>query len=52
MRPTVKAILVGVVVIAALYLVLRSAAPSRSATGEVPVDTMCLASRIGLPCAQ
>ena len=33
-----------------LYFLLRSSVTSRQANADVPQDTMCLASRIGLPC--
>lgn len=44
----VLAVVLGVVLV---YVAWRlAAAPSASGT-ESPVDTMCIASRIGLPCA-
>ena len=48
MRRNVARVLTGVGVILLLYLLLRAATPSPAA-GTEP-DTMCLASKIGLPC--
>ena len=48
MRRNFARILAGIPAILLLYLVLRAASPS-PATGTEP-DTMCLASKIGLPC--
>ena len=50
MRPKLARILVAVVAVFLLYFILRSSTPSRQSSAEVPQDTMCLASRIGLPC--
>ena len=48
MRRNFARILAGIGAILLLYLILRAASPS-PATGTQP-DTMCLASKIGLPC--
>ena len=48
MKRTFARILAGIGAILLLYLILRAASPS-PATGTEP-DTMCLASKIGLPC--
>lgn len=49
MRRAFVATFLGVVLLAILYVVLRAASPSPAGASEP--DTMCLASRIGLPCA-
>lgn len=48
MRRNFARILAGIGAILLLYLILRAASPS-PATATQP-DTMCLASKIGLPC--
>jgi hypothetical protein len=50
MRPKPARILVAVVAVFLLYIILRSSTTSRPSSEAVPQDTMCLASRIGLPC--
>jgi hypothetical protein len=50
MRPKLARILAAVVAVFLFYLILRSSTPSRQSSGDVAQDTMCLASRIGLPC--
>ena len=48
MKRNLARIFAGIGAILLLYLLLRAASPS-PATGSEP-DTMCLASKIGLPC--
>lgn len=50
MRPKLARVLVAGVVVVLLYFILRSSTTSRRSTDDVAQDTMCLASRIGLPC--
>ncbi|HJU69826.1 MAG TPA: hypothetical protein VJ650_16430 [Gemmatimonadaceae bacterium] len=50
MRPKLARILVVVAAVFLLYFVLRSSTTSRQPSTDVAQDTMCLASRIGLPC--
>ena len=51
MRSTRSRIVVALMVVALLYLAWRwSAFPEAAQNAGLP-DTMCLASRIGLPCA-
>lgn len=50
MKPKLARILVAVLVGVLLYVILRSSTSARRSSAEVPQDTMCLASRIGLPC--
>jgi hypothetical protein len=49
MRSTFKPIFIVVALVLLLYVALRLATPSRASSGEV--DTMCLASKIGLACS-
>jgi hypothetical protein len=49
MRSMLKPILIVVAIVLLLTLALRLATPSRASSGEV--DTMCLASKIGLACS-
>lgn len=50
MRPKLARVIVAVVAVVLLYFIVRSSTTSRRSTGDVAQDTMCLASRIGLPC--
>ena len=48
MRRTFAVTFIVVVGLALFYLILRASSPATAGTNEV--DTMCLASKIGLPC--
>ena len=50
MRPKLARVLVAVLAVVLLYFILQSSTISRRSTDDVAQDTMCLASRIGLPC--
>jgi hypothetical protein len=50
MRRKLAQILLAVMAGVLLYVILRSSTSSRLSSADVPQDTMCLASRIGLPC--
>lgn len=50
MRPKLARILVAVVAVFLLYFIVRVSTGSRQSSADVAQDTMCLASRIGLPC--
>lgn len=51
MRPRLAQVLVAVVAVALLYFILQASTIARRSTGDVAQDTMCIASRIGLPCS-
>jgi hypothetical protein len=48
MRSTVTRVFLAAALILLLFGALRLATPSRGSRGEA--DTMCVASKIGLPC--
>jgi hypothetical protein len=50
MRSKLARIFLAVVAGVLLYVILRSSTSSRLSSADVQQDTMCLASRIGLPC--
>ena len=50
MRPLFTRIVVVIVAVIVLYFILRASMTSRASETDVPADTMCFASRIGLPC--
>lgn len=51
MRASRARVIVALVVVALLYVAWRWSAFPESAQNAGAPDTMCLASRIGLPCA-
>ncbi|HJR67703.1 MAG TPA: hypothetical protein VJ802_14825 [Gemmatimonadaceae bacterium] len=51
MRTKLARVLVAVVALVLLSFMLLSSTLSRRSTDDVAQDTMCLASRIGLPCS-
>jgi hypothetical protein len=51
MRRSIRWVGLAIVAVLLLYVLARRSTESRRARGEMPADTMCIASRLGLPCA-